>query len=137
MTPCRWTAAAIGAIGAGTLSLSVVHVTTSIAQLTGSSPLLSALLALGIDAGLVATEIAGLVCHGSDRQARIIPWAKGYTLTALAMSCVLNAFAFARHASDGMTWCACLLGILLPALVLALFRIGSELWLARQEGGAQ
>jgi hypothetical protein len=51
----------VGAVGGVVLALSVVHCTDSISRLTGSGVLLSGLLAVGIDCGLVACEVAAIV----------------------------------------------------------------------------
>lgn len=48
---------AAGGIGVLVLALSVVHCTESISLLTGSGYILAALLAIGIDAGMVVAEI--------------------------------------------------------------------------------
>jgi hypothetical protein len=50
----------VGAVGCGVLALSVVHCTQSISLLTGSDYVLAGLLALGIDCGLVACEVAAI-----------------------------------------------------------------------------
>jgi hypothetical protein len=50
----------VGAVGCGVLALSVVHCTQSISLLTGSDYALAGLLALGIDCGLVACEVAAI-----------------------------------------------------------------------------
>jgi hypothetical protein len=54
----RRLAYAVGTIAAVVLGLSVVHCSHSIALLTGSHWTLAAALAVGIDAGMVASEIA-------------------------------------------------------------------------------
>lgn len=55
------TAFAVAAIGVGVLGLSVFHCCESISLLTGSHRLLATLLAVGIDCGFVACEVAILV----------------------------------------------------------------------------
>ena len=51
-------AATVGAIAAVLLLLSVWHCTESIAQLTGSPLVLSALMAIAVDAGMAACEVS-------------------------------------------------------------------------------
>jgi hypothetical protein len=58
------TAFAVASIGVGVLGLSVFHCCESIALLTGSHRLLATLLAIGIDCGFVACEVAILVGGG-------------------------------------------------------------------------
>jgi hypothetical protein len=55
------TALAVASIGVGVLGLSVFHCCESISLLTGSHRLLATLLAIGIDCGFVACEVAILV----------------------------------------------------------------------------
>jgi hypothetical protein len=58
MKHARRLACAVGAVGVGVLGLSVAHCTESIGLLTGSHWALSGLLAVGIDAGMVVSELA-------------------------------------------------------------------------------
>jgi hypothetical protein len=123
-------AVAVGSVGVGVLGLSVVHCTESIGLLTGSHWLLSGLLAVGIDAGMVASELAELASHGSKAGEQVRPWARGYTVAAVLLSILLNAYAFGLHAAPGMVWAAWLLGAVIPCLVYALGRVAGYLWQA-------
>src|SRR5262249_57394167 len=119
MKHARRLACAVGAVGVGVLGLSVVHCTESIGLLTGSHWALSGLLAIGIDAGMVASELAELASHGTTAGERVRPWARGYTVAAVLLSVLLNAYAFGLHAAPGMTWAALLLGAVIPRLAYA------------------
>ena len=123
----RRLACGVGAVGVGVLSLSVAHCTESIGLLTGSHWALSSLLAVGIDAGMVASELAS---HGTKAGERVRPWAMGYTIAAVLLSILLNAYAFGLHAAPGMTWAAWLPGAVIPGLVYALGRVAGHLWQA-------
>jgi hypothetical protein len=124
----RRLAAAVGSVGVGVLGLSVTHCTESIGLLTGSHWALAGLLAVGIDAGMVASELAELAAHGTKAGERVRPWARGYTVAAVLLSVLLNAYAFGLHAAPGMTWAAWLLGAVIPGLVYALGRVAGHLW---------
>jgi len=126
----RRLASAVGAVGVGVLGLSVTHCTESIGLLTGSHWALAGLLAVGIDAGMVASELAELAAHGTKAGERVRPWARGYTVAAVLLSVLLNAYAFGLHAAPGMTWAAWLLGAVIPGLVYALGRVAGHLWQA-------
>jgi hypothetical protein len=126
----RRLACGVGAVGVGVLGLSVAHCTESIGLLTGSHWALSALLAVGIDAGMVASELAELASHGTKTGQRVRPWACGYTVAAVLLSVLLNAYAFGLHAAPGMVWAAWLLGACIPGLVYALGRVAGHLWAA-------
>ena len=54
---------AVGAAGVCLLVLSIYHCSHALAHLTGSGWLLSLLLAVGIDYGLVASEVAAILAH--------------------------------------------------------------------------
>jgi hypothetical protein len=113
----------------GVLSLSVHHCTEAISLLTGSHWALAGLLAIGIDAGMVASELAELVAHGSKADRSVRPWATAYVLVAVFLSVLLNACAFGLHAAAGMVWAAWLLGATVPCLVYALGRVAGHLWI--------
>jgi hypothetical protein len=130
MRHARQLAYAVGGVGVGVLSLSVAHCTESIGLLTGSHWALSGMLAIGIDAGMVVSELAELASHGTRAERRVRPWALAYTLVAVILSVLLNAYAFGLHAAPGMVWAAWLLGACIPCLVYALGRVAGHLWQA-------
>ena len=130
MKHARRLACAVGAVGVGVLGLSVAHCTESIGLLTGSHWALSGLLAVGIDAGMVVSELAELASHGTKAGERVRPWACGYTVAAVLLSVLLNAYAFGLHAAPGMVWAAWLLGACIPGLIYALGRVAGHLWAA-------
>ncbi len=130
MRHARRLALAAGGVATGVLALSVTHCTQAIADLTGSYWVLSALLAVGIDAGMVVSEVCEVTSHGTSAEASVRPWARGYTLTAIALSMGLNAYAFSQHAADGCQWAAVALGVIVPGLVYGLGRVAAHLWRA-------
>jgi hypothetical protein len=97
----RRLACAVGAVRVGVLGLSVTHCTESIGLLTGSHWALSGLLAVGIDAGMVASELAELASHGTKAGEHVRPWACGNTMGAVLLSVLLNAYAYGLHAAPG------------------------------------
>lgn len=115
-------ALAIGGVGVSVLALSLWHCTTALATLTGSPLFLAALLAIGIDAGMVAAELAHIAADGAART-----WAARYVGTAVALSVALNALASAQHA-ERLTWLAALVGGIIPLLVYMLARVAGHLW---------
>jgi hypothetical protein len=54
---------AVGTAGVALLALSVWHCAHAIALLTGGGLVLAGLMAVGIDYGLIASEVAAIVCH--------------------------------------------------------------------------
>lgn len=125
---CQHLSYVSGSVCIAVLGLSVAHCTESITLLTGSYWFLAALLAVGIDAGMVASELAELLSHGCKGAEDVKRWARGYTWGAVAISVILNAYAFGQHAPNGMVWAAWLLGSAIPFLVYALGRVAGYLW---------
>jgi hypothetical protein len=59
----------VGGVGCFVLSLSLWHCTEALSVVTGSPPALAFLLAVGIDCGLVACEVNGILAdRGEGRQ---------------------------------------------------------------------
>src|SRR5262245_47476264 len=81
-TARRSLAAGVGGVGVVLLALSVWHCTEALVVLTGSPAFLAVLLAVGIDMGLVASELAAIVRH-DDRRARC--WANAYVVSAIVL----------------------------------------------------
>lgn len=104
-----------------TLGLSVIHCTESISLLTGSPWFLSALLAIGIDAGMILSELAEL----AGDEAPLRRWARSYIALSVILSMGLNGFAFAQHAA--ISWAGAALGVVIPTLVLVLGRVAAHL----------
>src|SRR5205823_10657914 len=78
--------------------------------------------------GRVRVGRAGVPRHKAGERVR--PWACGYTVAAVLLSVLLNAYAFGLHAAPGMVWAAWLLGACIPGLVYALGRVAGHLWQA-------
>lgn len=129
----RRIAGVVGGIGVGALSLSVHHCSESIAALTGSGWVSAGLLAVAIDAGMVACEVASVAGRQRGIADRWVRWAEGYVLGAVALSVLLNGYAYAQHAPAGMEWASWLLGACVPSAVYALGRVACGLWLSSEE----
>jgi len=119
-----------GGVATGVLALSVVHCTQAIAELTGSHWLLASLLAIGIDAGMVAAEVAEVASHGTSAEQTAGRWARGYAITAIMLSMALNAYAFSQHSTGLLVYAAAALGVVIPGLVYGLGRVAAHLWRA-------
>ncbi len=120
------TAILLGSVAAGLVFLSVYHLTCAVGTLTGSPLVLAVLLAIGIDLGLVASEVAEMI---ADDKA-VKGWSKIYMAMATVMSMALNAYEFAAHApkgllSQGLSVC---FGLALPVMIYVLARQAGGLW---------
>ncbi len=125
----KTSAAMLAAIGVGLLALSVSHCTEAIGLLTGSGWFLSGLLAIGIDAGMVASEWAALTAHRSANEQEVARWSRLYVIATCALSVLLNCYAFSLHAPEGWVWASCILGTFVPTAVYTLGRVAGKQWL--------
>jgi hypothetical protein len=121
---CRKVAIGVGAVGVTLLVLSVWHCTEALVVLTGAPAALAGLMAVGIDAGLVVSELAAIIGEADDRTRR---WANAYIFLAIVLSAGLNSLANGLHAADYL-WPARIVGLIIPALVLILSKLTGLLW---------
>ena len=105
------------------LLLSASHCTEAISLLTGSPILLAALLALGIDCGMVVTEMAAIIA-AHDPVPSCRRWANAYTV---ALSMLLNSVASGLHA-EGIKLLAYGVGAIIPVLVFILGKVAGLVW---------
>lgn len=119
LTAKRRMAVITGSVGVCVLLLSVIHCTEALMRYTGSPVYLAALLAIGIDAGMVVCEMASLL--SKDKK-----WAKVYIILSVALSIVLNGSASAANADA--TVIAWVVGGIIPVLVFVLGQVAGGLW---------
>ena len=112
------------------LGLSLSHLASGVAIVTGSGERDGWLMAVGIDMGFVALELALLVAPAATRPA-VGRYASPAIVGTLATSAAMNAFAFASHADGLMIYPAIGLGFAVPALVYALTKTGAIMFFAR------
>lgn len=117
----------LGSVAAGLVFLSVYHLTCAISTLTGSPLVLAVLLAVGIDLGLVASEVAEMI---AENDVTVRRWSRVYMAMATVLSMLLNAYEFAAHAPD--QWFSKTLsvgfGLALPLMVYLLAKQAGGLW---------
>lgn len=120
------TAILLGSVAAGLVFLSVYHLTCAVSTLTGSPLVLAVLLAVGIDLGLVTSEVAEMIAEDKAVQR----WSKVYMAMATVMSMALNSYEFAAHAPEH--WFSKALsvafGLVLPVMIFVLARQAGGLW---------
>ncbi len=126
LSPRRRMAVSVGAVGVAVLLLSVYHCTEAISLLTGSPVLLAALLAIGIDCGMVVTEMAAIIA-AHDTVPNCRRWANAYIVAAVALSMLLNSVASGLHA-EGFKVLAYGVGAIIPVLVFILGKVAGLLW---------
>lgn len=108
---------AVGAVALTLTGLSLSHLTCGIAEVTGGSTLDSGAMAVGIDLGFVALEVAQIVDYQAVKR-----FTQPAIIGTMLASAALNAFGFAAHAQGLMMYPAALLGCAIPALIYAMTR---------------
>lgn len=131
IAPLQKAALFTGGIGVTALALSVIHCTTSICLLTGTHWVLGAMLAVSIDAGMVAAEVGEVLAHEYREYRKIKVWTSVYMIIAVLLSMVLNAIGSAQHAQDGYLVFSYALGAIVPVLVYLLFKVSGIMWTAK------
>jgi len=124
--------AAVGvlAVALALLGLSLSHLASGVAIVTACGERDGWLMAIGIDMGFVALELALLAAPAAVRPA-VARYASPAIVGTLATSAAMNAFAFASHADGLMIYPAIGLGFAVPALVYALTKTGATMFFAR------
>jgi hypothetical protein len=124
----NFAAAAVLAVAGILLALSLSHLAAGIALVTGAGPSDRWLMAIGIDLGFIALELAVLVAP-ADKRAAVVRYAAPSIVTTLAISAAMNGFAFAAHAEGFLSYPAIGLGLAIPALIYALTKVAATLWI--------
>ena len=119
-------ASGILAVGLVLVALSLSHLAEGVQLVTGSQPASAWSMAIGIDLGFVALELAILAAPASTRPA-VHQYAAPAIVGTLAVSAAMNAFAFASHAQGLMLYPAIGLGCAIPALIFALTKTAATL----------
>src|SRR5215468_11605367 len=122
------TALGVGAVAATLTALSLSHLAHGIEIVTGCQPWEGWAMAVGIDLGFVALELAQLAVVADKVRRQIFRFARPAILGTLAGSAGMNAFAFGAQAVNQYMMAAGIaLGVAIPALIYALTRVGAAL----------
>lgn len=123
------TATAIGAVAVTLTGLSLSHLAHGIELVTASPGWQSWAMAVGIDLGFIALELA-MVTAGDKLRKQISRLANPTIIGTLAGSATLNAFAFVAGANGlGQQVAAVVMGVAIPALIYALTKVGAAIYL--------
>lgn len=115
----------VGGIGCFILALSLWHCTEALMQLTHSPMMLALLLAVGIDCGMVATEVAATASRKDSEAHR---WATRYVWLAVGLSILLNGVAAGLHSEGAWMLAAVPCGVVVPVAILILGKVAAHLW---------
>ena len=122
-------AAAVGLVAGTLTALSLTHLAHGITIVTGAEQWESWAMAVGIDLGFVALEIAQLTASNDKVRKQIGKFCKPAIVGTLVGSAAMNAFAFAAQATGLMIGPAVMLGVAIPGLIYALTKVGAQLYI--------
>lgn len=114
------------------MCLSLAHLASGIAIVTNAHAWEAWALAVGIDMGFIGLEFAGLAAANARTRNAIARW-HWAVLVLIALSAVLNAFAFAWQAVGWMRIPAVALGVAVPTFVYVLTRVGAVMWIEHRK----
>jgi hypothetical protein len=126
-------AGAVGLVGLTLIGLSLDHLAAGIELTTHSAPAEAWTMAVGIDLGFVACELADLSCSTAALQRHIAKLTRPAIAGTMIGSAVLNAWAFAADATGYGVYAAIALGVAIPALVCVLTKIATDMF--QHKGG--
>jgi hypothetical protein len=123
------TACGIGLVAMTLTALSLSHLAHGIAIVTGSPDWQSWSMAIGVDLGFVALELAMIMASDKLRKS-VARYAHPAIVGTLTGSAALNAFAFISGASGvGQQIAAVVMGVAIPALIYALTKVGAAIYI--------
>jgi hypothetical protein len=116
------------AVAGALLALSLSHLAAGVALVTRAGSTDGWLMAIGIDLGFIALELAVLVAP-AEKRAAVVRYAAPAIAGTLTASAAMNGFAFAAHADGFLIYPAIGLGLAIPALIYALTKVAATLWI--------
>ena len=127
----QWSAIAVALVAVVLTLLSLTHLAHGIVLVT-HAPLWEAVaMAVGIDLGFIALEIAQLCAATPAVRREVSRWTGPAIIGTLVVSGVLNGVAFGAQATGWMVYPAAGLGVAIPALIYALSRVAFGLSVSR------
>ena len=128
----RYLVIALGAVVTIMLGVSLEHLASGIREITHSAVWSAWALAIAIDVGMVASEVA-LIVLATFPNIRVADYAYRYVVSTIVISVALNIWAFWPADSEG-AWTAMTLAVVLgagiPLGVYHLTRVAGRIWLA-------
>lgn len=125
----RGAAAAAAAVGMVLTGLSLSHQAHGVALFTGAGMLEAMATAVGIDCGMIASELAGVLTVTDRVRAEVHRWARPMVAGCALASAAMNTVGFLQGAGGPVHQAgAVLMGCGVPAAIYALTRIAVAMW---------
>ena len=86
-------------------------------------------MAIGIEAAHIVADLAVVFAATDKTRRQVARWAGPFTIAAMVMSALLNAFAFAEHVSAMAKAVSVLLGSMMPVAIYTLTKLAVLLYL--------
>lgn len=128
----RYAAAAVAIVGMVLTGLSLSHLAHGIALVTNAPQWEAWAMAIGIDLGFIALELAQLCAATPAIRRNVEQFTRPAILGTLAASAGMNGMAFGYAAQGNMIYFAAAIGVAIPALIYALSRVTFGLAVGRQ-----
>ncbi len=106
--------------------LSLNHLAHGISIVTHASTVEGWAMAVGIDFGFVALEMAKITTFGEKETKEINKDANPTIVGMMVGSAVLNAFAFGAQAEGWMLYPAIIMGLAIPTMIYKLTKVGMK-----------
>lgn len=109
------------------VGLSLSHLAYGVHLITGANTAESWSMAVGVDLGLIAAEVAILCAPNAKASREVARWAGGLIVGTSLLSAILNAVAFVSAAPSDSPYvqaAAAVLGACIPAAIFALTKLG-------------
>jgi hypothetical protein len=127
----QWSAGTVAAVAMVLTGLSLSHLAHGIELVTRAPAWEAWSMAVGIDLGFIALEIAQLCAATPTVRREIARYTTPAIIGTLVASAVMNGLAFGAQAEGWMVYPAVGLGVAIPALVYALSRVAFGLSVSR------
>jgi hypothetical protein len=127
----QWSAVTVALVAVVLTALSLSHLAHGIELVTRAPAWEAWSMAIGIDLGFVALEIAQLCAATEKVRTEISRWTKPAILGTIVASAAMNALAFGAQSEGWLLYPAVGLGLAIPALVYCLSRVAFGLAASR------
>jgi len=124
-------AGAVAAVAVVLTGLSLAHLAHGIALVTAAPALEAWAMAVGIDLGFIALELAQLCAASQAVRREVEKFSRPAIVGTLIVSATMNAFVFGSQATGVTVYPAAALGVAIPALIYALSRVAFGLSIGR------
>ncbi len=104
-------------VTAALLSVRLSHIARGVCLITLVDAWQGWAMAVGIEAAYIVAELAVIFAATDKTRRQVARWAGPFTVVAMVMSALLNAFAFAEHVAGLAKAVPMLIGVMMPVAI--------------------